>query len=66
MLDRKGKHLCSTSGTHRGTLVKDAMISHAKGREIYYNIQNKNVHFEFSEHNAFLNIFVVICDRDDT
>jgi len=66
MFDRKGKHLCSTSGTHLGTLVKYQMISHAKGQEYYYNIQNKNVHFEFSAHNAFLNITVVICDREDT
>jgi hypothetical protein len=66
MFDRKGKHFCSSSGTHRGTLVKDPMINHAKGQELYYNIQNKNVRFKFSAHNAFLNIIVVICDREDT
>jgi hypothetical protein len=43
MFDRRGKHLCSSSGTHRGTLVKDPMINHAKGQELYYKIQNKNV-----------------------
>ena len=66
MFDRKGKHFCSSSGTHRGTLVKDPMINYAKGHEFYYHIQNKNAYFEFSEHNAFLKISVVICDREDT
>jgi len=66
MFDKKGKHFCSTSGTHRGTLVKDPMISHAKEQEFYNNIQNENVYFEFSAQNAFLNISVVICDREAT
>jgi len=56
MFERKGKHFCSTSGTHRGTLVNDPMINHTKGHAFYYNIQNKNAYFEFSAHNAFLNI----------
>ena len=42
------------------------MVSHAKGQEFYYNIQNKNVHFEFNVHNGFLNMSVVICDREVT
>ena len=53
MFNRKGKDYCSTSGSHRGTLVKDTMISHAKGQELYYNIQNKNLYFEFSAHTRF-------------